>query len=81
MDVPDWMHGTEKVAVGGLESVSESERVLCAAFGLELYSGNYNDCKSSQVPPEKIVIEVVDSYFISDMKIYEQALELSKKAV
>ena len=29
--------------------------------------------KNSQVPPEKIVIEVVDSYFISDMKIYEQA--------
>ena len=45
MDVPDRMHGTEKVAVGGLESVSESERVLCAVFGLELYSGNYNDHK------------------------------------
>ena len=36
--------------------------------------------KSSQVPPEKIVIEVVDSYFISDMKIYEQAFRAIKES-
>ena len=36
--------------------------------------------KNSQVPPEKIVIEVVDSYFISDMKIYEQAFRAIKES-
>lgn len=36
--------------------------------------------KNSQVPPEKIVIEVVDSYFISDMKIYEQAFRTIKES-
>lgn len=36
--------------------------------------------KSSQVLPEKIVIEVVDSYFISDMKIYEQAFRAIKES-
>lgn len=29
----------------GWNLASKFERVLCAAFGLELYSGNYNDCK------------------------------------
>jgi len=36
--------------------------------------------KNSRVPPEKIVIEVVDSYFISDMKIYEQAFRAIKES-
>ena len=72
MDVPDWMHGTEKVAVGGLESVSKFERVLCAAFGLELYSGNYNDCKKLTGSAGKD--------FISDMKIYEQAFRAIKES-
>ena len=36
--------------------------------------------KNSRVPSEKIVIEVVDSYFISDMKIYEQAFRAIKES-
>ena len=45
MDVPDWMPGIEKMDVRGVESGFEPECVLCTAFGLELYSGNYNDRK------------------------------------
>ncbi|MFR1871013.1 MAG: EAL domain-containing protein [Coprococcus sp.] len=37
--------------------------------------------KNSRVPPEKIVIEVVDSYFISDMKIYEQVRAIKESGM